>query len=220
MSVSNKTLSILLLAAIVVSLGGTFISLNRLGTLPMTGYQAFGENATGTINLSVQERVEITLENRSIDFGDCQLKPGALGLLVNTEGDEDTEDYCSGFNDSTVHPITVQNTGNVNVMVMIEVNDTDNQNGGGFLDISTTSANSRFEYKTENHTVDAGCIGDLSAGLDYLSFTAIDNPIHTGCSDLQPNNGADKFITQFQLGVPDNAQGASSVLVTFVATKV
>ena len=57
MEISNKTLAILLLAAVAVSLGGTIISmnsLNRLGEITTTGYAT---DPTGIVNLSVDQFV-------------------------------------------------------------------------------------------------------------------------------------------------------------------
>ena len=62
--ISNQTLATLLVAAIVISLGGTIISLNRLGgIMPLTGH------ATSSMaNITVTGAADIDVTN-NIDLG-------------------------------------------------------------------------------------------------------------------------------------------------------
>ena len=66
--ISNKTLTILLVIAIAVSLGGAFTSLSRLAAisaLPITGFATSG---TGKVNLSITETTSVAISG-NIDFG-------------------------------------------------------------------------------------------------------------------------------------------------------
>ena len=208
MSVSNKTLSVLLLAAIVVSLGGTFVSLNRLGSMTPTGYTTFNE--TGTVALLVDDNLAIELfpDPANMNFGTCTLIDGTQGYTVNTDSSGSHENSrCDGAPTG----IDVRNVGNIIANVRLEVNDTDTIRGGNFMNISTSGADSTFEYRTVNLN---GC-GTGTLEPDYTEFVDT-TTLHTGCSVLQTGANND-FRTHFQVGIPDNARGQSSVTITFVA---
>ena len=52
MDMSNKSLALLLVAAIVISLGGTMISLNRINEMGITGMAAGNVSVTISTNMS------------------------------------------------------------------------------------------------------------------------------------------------------------------------
>ena len=64
---TNKTLALLLVAAIVVSLGGTIISLDRIGQLSITGFAT--SNQTGIVQFNITSATTLTLTQSTIDFG-------------------------------------------------------------------------------------------------------------------------------------------------------
>ena len=237
MSVSNKTLAVLLLAAIVVSLGGTFISLNRLGALSTTGYQTYAEtNETGFINLSIDRVVRITLQDSdTIDFGQCELKTNSDGLLINSEKGEDTVGYCDGaVNDSTSGiPIAVRNVGNVGVSVNFNVSDVGTDEGGDFLrtgDAALGLDDSSIRIKLINDGWDAfagqgGCSGNFlgTASNDPTDYTVLGTVAgHTtalganACSNLT-SGSLNSFLAHFEIKVPDSASEGDEVTITFIA---
>ena len=64
--ISNKAIAFLLLIAIVTSIGGTFLSLDRLGTLrPGATGAATGQ---GTVDVLVDQDISITIAIDAIDF--------------------------------------------------------------------------------------------------------------------------------------------------------
>lgn len=212
--ISNKTLIVLLIATIVFSLGGTIINLNKLGSLDATGYTSYDE--TGTIVLNVEDNLEIFLETAALEFGMCTLIDGTQGFKVNTDGTSTNNIRCSGHED-VEGGITVLNVGNVIANVEIYVNNTDTENSGTFLDISTSGADSTFAYRTMNALSNNGCLGSIQE--DYFQFEnpGLDNRT-VGCSVLSTGTN-NSFVTHFQIGIPDNARGESSVLITFYASE-
>ena len=66
MEISNKTLALLLVAAIVVSIGGTLISLNNVNQ-GITGHVT--SNATGTTSVNVGAVTTLRFDISSVDFG-------------------------------------------------------------------------------------------------------------------------------------------------------
>ena len=71
MDFTNKGLALIVVVAIVISLGGTIVSLNRLNKLNPHGFTGLvtSGNATGTANFSLQTNVVITFVNSLVNFG-------------------------------------------------------------------------------------------------------------------------------------------------------
>ena len=80
--ISNKTLTILLIVAIAVALGGTFTSLSMLSRIkaPVTGLATSG---TGKVNLSITSATSIVVSG-NIDFGSGYMSdPRTAEFLAN-----------------------------------------------------------------------------------------------------------------------------------------
>ncbi|MBN1156996.1 hypothetical protein JXA85_05235, partial [Candidatus Woesearchaeota archaeon] len=115
--ISNRALAVLLVAAITISLGGTILSLNKLGGLrmaekemPITG-RALTEE--GYVNLSISSGISITTtDNNRIDFGSCAPQGGVFTEITSMAN----ASICDGaVNVTGSKNITVRNNGNVNV---------------------------------------------------------------------------------------------------------
>lgn len=209
MSVSNKTLSILLLAAIVVSLGGTFVSLNRLGSISTTGFVT----EDGTVSLEIGDNLAIELEDSTVNFGECQLGDNSAGITINTEGVGEAD---NGNCASQPPGITVKNVGNLDAVIALSTSDRGTEQGGTFLDTGTTE--SELRYRSDN--VD-GCDSGLQP--DYAIVTDTEQSGVDICTHLNaPTGGAENsFITHFEIDIPDSATGVGhSVTITFEASEV
>ena len=237
MSVSNKTLSVLLLAAIVVSLGGTFISLNRLGDLPTIGHAT----DTGTVDLNIESLLSITTaDSNAINFGTCELSgPDANQMItINSEtvgglesAGEGDNGGCEGYTEAV--PIAVRNNGNVDVEVQMEVNNTGTAEGGTFLNSGDTgSTDSEFNYKllddgwvhvTSGDQMAGGCTGNLGPGTgsgdmtDYVAFES--TGLINACSDLASGSTANSFLAHFEIVIPDATSEGDSIQITFEASE-
>ncbi len=119
--ISNKTLAMLLVAAIVVSLGGTLVSLNRLGEVGVSGYAT---QQSGLANLTIESEVGIYLDDALIFFGS-----GALnGSLADSDQaileSNSTNSYPNGTWDwTTADNFGLRNTGNVEANVTVTAED-------------------------------------------------------------------------------------------------
>src|SRR3989338_9030152 len=133
---SNKTLAFLLIAAIVVSVTGTFITLQSLGKGPgIGGFGATGA-VTGKVNVSITSTTQITFTHATVDFGpgyvnssNCSVcvmdtynhtnvsNPGFItGCCIGTE-------WPTPVNDG----LWIENTGNENVNLNVSGNATAQQ---------------------------------------------------------------------------------------------
>ncbi|MEM3374214.1 MAG: hypothetical protein QXE31_03245 [Candidatus Woesearchaeota archaeon] len=121
--ISNRTLALFLVMSIVVSLGVTIYSLNKLNPFGITGQ---AQNVPGKVNLSVQNSISIILYNATVDFGTGFVNVSCSEILSNSKTAAnltagaafiDTSDCWTG--NKTPTSIIVENNGNVNVSVSI-----------------------------------------------------------------------------------------------------
>jgi hypothetical protein len=126
--ISNRTLAILLVGAIIISLGGTLVSLNKLGqmkTVTMTGLptgQAIGNTnqSLGNVSLQIQDITWINFTVKRCNFGTGYV----LGTVcnMNSSGHKSPTGGCSpewnpqsGCNSD----FTIKNIGNNEVYLNI-----------------------------------------------------------------------------------------------------
>lgn len=218
MSVSNKTLAIMLLAAIVVSLGGTFISLSRLGTMSTpTGHAT--DDSQGNITLTIDEILSITtIDNNLIDFGTCELGADSAGITINSEQGADT-DNCSNVGD--VEAILVRNNGNLDANVTIQAASVGTDQGGAgpfFLDTGSSNSSLQYKFMNESHaSYEGGCM----SGMGPSSYTDFAEPAteYTACELLQSHSSDNSIGVDFQISVPDSASEGDNVTITFTASE-
>ncbi len=215
MDISNRALAVLLLATMVVSLGGTIVSLNRLGSISVTG---MAPTDIGTVNLTVEGAVSIITEDgASIDFGTCT-PSSATTLTLNSENTSDTGTACVGGNIPT--PIYVRNDGNVDANVTLNASDRGTAQGGNFL-LGPDPDQSALAYRTVNEG-GGGNSGGCNSGLvgPYTNFTG--TPVLV-CGNLTGGiaTGNNSFATHFQIVFPRSAfQVTESVTITFHAVQI
>lgn len=163
--ISNRTLAILLVVAIAISLGGTIVSLNRLagvGAPVVTGF-ATDDKGTASVNITSQASITFEINNNSIDWGNgwvnssqsgtCQMTATSTQAGVD-EGSESTA--CKGdWAGASQGALVIENNGNVNISVMVQVNATATEflgTGGGFAFIVNESevgaCNATFSLNT------------------------------------------------------------------------
>ncbi|RMF06493.1 hypothetical protein D6764_02115 [Candidatus Woesearchaeota archaeon] len=203
--VSNKTLAFLLVTAIVISLGGTLISLNKLGKLGATGITGA---AAGTGNVSLTIGVDTTLNvvNGQIDFGTGSITGGNSYAILDSDYDPNV--YWSGS--EVAQFITLQNDGNV------KLNITFNSTATAAEFIGGTSPD--FNYTVRDFEAGSCTIG-LASGENTVALS--DNPV---CESLAVgtagNSYADTVNISVRLFIPvDASQTATTVNFTFMASQ-
>lgn len=212
MDISNKTLALFLLGAIVVSLGGTILSLNKLGEVSTTGLVT----QPGQVNLTIQDSLSITTEDNSvIDFGTCT-PPGGATVTINSENGENTTAVCGAYAGDGVF---VRNNGNVNANVTIRSDVVGAAQSGTFL--NSTAGTSSLQYRTDGAgfgTNTNGCQTGLVGS--YTAFAA-ENAEYLVCGNLTFGATANSFETHIQVVIPpDVPPGATGATLTFFAEQV
>ena len=213
MDISNKTLALFLLGAIVVSLGGTILSLNKLGDLTTTGF------VTGNVTLLIDDQLSITTEDRAtINFGTCTPFP-SVAATINSEDTANTSICVGSSGLGAEGGIFVRNNGNVDARVTLQASDHGAaDNSGTFLD--STSGTSSLQYRTTNDGHSSG--PPYTGGCTGMqgSYTAIDNTTDGWlvCNNLTFGSTANSVQTRIQIVVPhDVAPGSDLVTLTFTA---
>lgn len=206
MDISNRTLGLLLVAAIVVSIGGTFISLNSLNDLggAPTG---FATTDTGNVTLTVSNVVSIIVNDSSIDFGACT-------MVINAT--KTSSDYYSNSSDgyadiaecsnhaSFPDNISVQNIGNTNATVTVQ------SNIGATTLFGDSSATMKYIGITD--PAQPGC------GTEVTTWTELTTSPTTVCSDFNFVDGSDQFLFDVYVHLTQNSKSGGTADITFTAS--
>ena len=211
MDISNKILAAFLLAAIVVSLAGTIISVNKIGDLSTTGFAT----ADGTASLEILEVLDITTEDSSsIGFGNCEIDSGADLVLDSTEDNAGVHGACDEYSSEV---IAIRNAGNQRAAVTVQASDVGEAHNGTFL--TSESGISYLAYKVNNAGVgsgnDGGCEGNLVE--EYTNFTEADQGLNL-CDNLHYVQDSNSVTMDVQTILPSDVDtGEYTVTFTYTA---
>ncbi len=181
--ISNRTLAIFLITAIVVSLGATVTTLNRLSSGP-TGRATTGD---GEVNLSISNTASILMNSVVIDFGSGYVnatKCTNATLTTNESGFSDPGDCWVATPNDADTPILLENNGNVNATLTVT-----GETGQTFFNSYSGSYMSvyNFTWKARNNESSACTEWSGTASSAYNNFTG----------------GADSICDNFRF-IPEN----------------
>lgn len=207
--ITNKSLIALLVIAMVVSLGGTFISLSRLGKIGSRYVTGKAESGTGEVKIMISSLLSISIVagKGGVDFGSC--KPSLVdkffasddGTLDDLPGDPG---YCSGA--TFPQYIEVMNDGNIDANVTIQTDDNE---------LIPGVTNTSIWFKTQNASENPGCMGIY----DWLNFTKVGSK-YNACDNLTHlvSPTRNRFATAFRIWVPSTASGGEdTAAITYTA---
>ena len=116
MEISNKMLAWFVVAAVVVSIFGTVISLNKLNkTNSLTGFAT--SNTTGTANVAITTQTVLRFVISAVDFGSGQINTSGgyynctMGINDSNPGTIIKSAGCIGFNTTVGSTFQLQNAG-------------------------------------------------------------------------------------------------------------
>jgi hypothetical protein len=196
--ISNKTVAIILVAAIIISLGGTFLSMNKLSAqrnMEITGFAPGDKNqSVGNVSLTVSDITWLNFSQRKCYFGSGYLTGVActLNTSATAAGGVNSSGCSTGFVGSwaCTAPLDIKNIGNNNVTLNISW-----KNNSAFVD----SVNGQLWFKMMNGSGAAqaghGCLeGSAGQAMDKFNnqwqrvFTAYQHNLT--CSRLYYGNSA------------------------------
>ena len=204
MELSNKSLALLLVAAIIVSVGGTLISLNRLNE-GLTGFAS----APGKLNLSISSAPGCRVDS-NISFGTATQPTSDFNLS------SDSDNTARGYNNCTdsaasaaCKGLQINNTGNT----FLNISFNSSVNATGLL--NRTYVNSVFIFYTQNGSAatnsSAGCLNTTGLVLQN-NVTTFDNFI---CRNLSYVDGSDVMHIEFNVSLyTDTPPGEKTAYIT------
>jgi hypothetical protein len=209
MELSNKSLALLLVAAIVVSLGGTVVSLNRLSTLSLTGF-AVNDTDVGYTNFSITSNVSVVFDVSRIDFGSGSVNgsgPGLQNCTLESNGTTPDALMCLLF-PTTDTQLILFNDGNQNVSVRLLSNATADEFIGGDSGLNNFSWKVAQNESNSCLTLSDSSFNEVAAGTLYSEGRDV-------CDQLDYNDNSDSLAIDLRLVIPENAfQGAREATIT------
>ena len=212
--ISNKTVVLLLVATIIISLGGTYISLsviyqklNKVAPPAVTGLVLI-PNATAT--LEIQTVASIKFSQASVDFGQGSVDTsgGFTNCSLSTI-DEWTNSGCIGFN-KVNNSFTIENDGSTNLSVELQSNRTASEfiesNGALYLwnvTLNESSSCRAPDADTEVYPNTSDTCGGTSCGTIFESV--LNGSYKTICPRLMYTNSMDELNVEINISIPDDA---------------
>ncbi|MFH1849776.1 MAG: hypothetical protein ABH879_06335 [archaeon] len=223
--VSNTALSILLIVAVCMSIGGTLLSLSFISKLREVppGITGFAASDTGTANISIIGAASIQINN-NIDFGAGTVSSDDAHL---THVDTETTDNYGTFNNcssSHTHPecrgLEVENDGNLRVNVTMSASLDDDT----FFSGNPAQSGFDFFVKQGNRTGgEENSCKNITGGynLTPLSWTDIPTTARLICGNLSYSDGNDTMLVEFNVTIPtDEPTGQKWNTFTFSVIQV
>jgi len=201
--ISNKTLAILLIAAIVFSVGGTLLSLTELGkVLGIPVISGFG--TLGEVNVTISPQISLNLTYPDINFGSGYVTAGSHDYACLNSEDGTATGWSAGSVEAA--GIVVENIGNTDINVTFNMAQNVTEWLGG--------TSPRFEFKSSDNESD-------SCDNEVTTWTLVDTDSNLNasiCGNLTAISSADSINFNINLTVPSDAQGTKGVLLTFEAS--
>jgi len=244
---SHKTLVMLLIVAIVVSIIGVWAGLSKLSNQPsITGLPTEG-NAT----VNILQQIAVNLTNFTIDFGVGFVNSTFTTAFLDTEGGPGipaAEGNSSGWNQSVIdQAFIIENIGNtiINVSVQADKNGTEficegetigTDCGVGITppdcDLTNTSSENYLCWwaNSEDTSLGFGEVGSCKnvstsrTTQNNITFPNETNPImvsgfdQIACSYFNFSAAQNEFVFEVRVIVPNDASGQKNVTFTFSGT--
>tara|TARA_Y100000310_G_C20680473_1_gene815613 strand:- start:2260 stop:2943 length:684 start_codon:yes stop_codon:yes gene_type:complete len=217
----HKVMTGMLLVALVVSVVGTVITVDRLGGVNSANGLTGAAGGTGDLNIT--QDITISLPDSGIDFKNGKVDPSAGFATVDSGGNtvDGTWDNRSGSNGDN---ITVRNDGNVGVNITVQSNKQNGNHstnsficqsdaGGCGVGYENGGENNALKYEfTSANNEPSSC---TTLGQRQFSKTLTD---YGFCECLKTGSTEDEAVLNLQVGIPADAQGQKSATITFTST--
>lgn len=186
MDISNKTLALVLIAAIAVSLVGTLVSLNKVNQI--TG---FATSVGGNASLYVNSTASLRFSTATVDWGTGSVNATAGTCYLSTES---VKTGCTGF--STVSAgLVIENDGDTNLSVTLVSDKTPTT----FIGSGAT-----FNWKLSQNEA-SSCPSVTPTAYTQINTTAI-----TICTALEPLDTRDTILINLNVSIPLSVVTSSS----------
>jgi hypothetical protein len=226
MEISNKTLAWLVVAAIVVSIFGTTVSLWNLDKEQNLAGNVYLTNDTGSASVTVSKAVVLKFSINATNFGTGQVNTSGgfqrCNMMINSTTPSTAVAYsgCLNFN-PTASSLTLENLGTAFLNVTLNVS----KNATNFLGnigaslspdvIGVTGSNvvdgsTAFLYTVSNNETGSCILGKLY-NTSWVAVPNIPAP-SVICENLSWNTANNSLMIGLNLTVTANSSGAKSVV--------
>ena len=203
MDISNRTLGLLLVAAIVVSIGSTFFMLNSITSAPgFTGYLTGTDSGSGDVKLNLSTVISINMASSLIDFGTCQLDVSGTYTQYNSSQTYPSS-LCSGGSFTTEGYLMVESDGTVDFSLNVSTNASASD---VYKDVSGASTpNSKYILYVANNESNSCSSGMLTGWNDFYNTSSL----HL-CDNLNYEDTTDSMKVYATIQIDNNAVGSTS----------
>ncbi len=217
MDITNKSLAFFLVAAIIVGLGGTIITLNQINPDGTTGLVT----GTGRVNLSISSNANCRVDT-NVSLGSGSQPSSTYSLTTDKNNAAIGFQNCLDAATEGCQGLQVNNTGNVHLNISF----TSDVTATTFLGSQTNLDTTDFRYYIINGSAtlntSQGCI-NITNGTNQIQGTQL-NIITTNsliCANLTYTDGADTLHMEFNITLePDIAPGTKQAMITVTCENV
>lgn len=210
--VTNRTVAALLFVAMAVTVFSTAITLNKLNVLQGGDLTGFASNPNATATLNVTGTTSIVFRVAAVDWENGTVNTDVANNCNLTTAGWIGAGYqgCTGFASPLPGDLILENDGNQNASITLQLNETPDSWIGGNAALAAMYAEPR-----DNES--GSCLG--SPGLQNITFTTTGTePL---CSDFQYEDPNDQMNIGLKVTIPDSAPpGQKSVRITATATAI
>jgi hypothetical protein len=211
MEFSNKTLAWLVVATIVVSLGGMIVSLNKIGQSP-TALVA-DSNKTGNASVTIQSTTTLNFAVNALNFGSGSILAGAPFVCNMSNFNSTTIVHnagftsCDLFNNNTPANgyLQIENAGNQLMNISINFS-TDARGfiGGG---IQANAPAPQLWFKVDNNGSEVGSCANLNASTQAWTNVSLGGKwnVCQGQTGLQSTDNLDSMAIGINVSIPYDA---------------
>jgi hypothetical protein len=220
--ISNKTILALLVATVVVSLGGAYISisavnsrLSSVGLAPITGFATI-PNGTATVTVQTVSSIKFSQASVAFSTGSVNTASGFNNCTLSTTSASNSG--CTDFSEVST-PFTIENDGNTNLSVELRSNATATTFiGSGALFLwnvsvnesgSCVNASGTDRTAVQPNTSGVGCGGTTNAcGSIFESVSTSNKNI---CPSLLYNDASDSLNIDINISIPYDAPTGTKI---------
>jgi hypothetical protein len=202
---SNKALSLLLLVAMVISVGGTLLTLSKLNEPAAAGMVT--STPTAQSNFTITSNVSIIFAVNTTNFGAGYIASG-IGVFCNVSTLNAASVECLGGGWNIGSNLTIENNGNTNMNVSLNIS----KNASTFIG---TGANfSIMTYQNETSSCTTLNTTWSTALVDVNDSITTNYGAHI-CTNLNFLDSQDSIKIAVALKIPSNVSvGTHTVLLT------
>jgi len=212
---SNKSLSILVIIALVISFGGTLIFYSKLQGININA-AATTDQAVARINITSRASINFTIDR--VDWGTGSVNESASYCTLNTEGLNPASN-CTNFTTVT-QGLRLENDGNRNVALNISTNNTPAQFIGGFNPVYQWKFTNNESDSCGSQGVGSSCVTNATA-LQPQNYSTVSTTPTQVCPCFRAADPSDLIGIELQIRVPaDSYTGLRDSTITAVGTAI